>query len=819
MEKLLRGKESAEIKTLFKTSFDYTSQVVLFPVRHHSPACSYHLKKVIAAYEPEVILIEGPNNANELIEDIVSDECRTPFCIYLSFDDAKGLLGEAGGKYRAYYPFLDYSPEYNALLEGKKRSITCEFIDLAYHEKLYNQQEGKALLEEGEEGDRLFTLGDYHKKLTEKMHCRSFSELWEKLFELDGLKKTTEAFAESVFSYCYYSRSTAAESEMAFDGDLAREACMKEKIQAAKAVYQKILVVTGGIHTIALTACCSNNKKEDSSIKENKEINNSYNKMPVEMPKAYLMPYSFEESDQNLGYQAGMIFPYFYQKVWEGLVKNKKEPFEEAVLGFIIQTAAKMRKKQVLSITDEMQSFYMAKGLADLREKDTLGVFELIDSVQSAFIKGERNTHYEPILNALYHLLTGMKMGAIGKTKNVPPIVLDFLAQCKIFRIPTATSLAKETKLDVYNKREHQLKSQFFHQIQFLKTDFCTYQKGQDEHTGIGRILLRETWQYRFTPKVQAVLIDQCVYGGTVREACLYLLTKSIQKEYLTAESLSSELVKAEKMGIHELYDQLTGRLIEVLGEDMNFISVAGCFENLIIISESMKLRQSSKRNSFKQIMGITVHRLLSLLNTIMQIPKEDEDKICEKLKFLYECFMEEQSQKENEFLDEEAFLDALGLLFKDEQCNNAVVGVCGGILLKRGCLNLDEVMHQFTSYLRGSQKVKKDSAAFLKGFFKVAKDTVFVEPKLLQLIDIVIRETKEEAFLEILPDLRLAFTYFLPFETDKLAKQVARLYGVSVNEILAKKASDINVIAYGKAQDERGKEALEEWFGGQSHG
>lgn len=59
--------------------------------------------------------------------------------------------------------------------------------------------------------------------------------------------------------------------------------------------------------------------------------------------------------------------------------------------------------------------------------------------------------------------------------------------------------MKKETKLDVFNNESHREKSRFFHQMNFLETNFCNYLKGQDSNTGKGRILLRETWEYRFS--------------------------------------------------------------------------------------------------------------------------------------------------------------------------------------------------------------------------------------------------------------------------------------------------------------------------------
>ena len=54
MDRLLRGEKQPEIKEeikkideLFKKSYDLSSNFILFPVRHHSPVCSFHLEKVI----------------------------------------------------------------------------------------------------------------------------------------------------------------------------------------------------------------------------------------------------------------------------------------------------------------------------------------------------------------------------------------------------------------------------------------------------------------------------------------------------------------------------------------------------------------------------------------------------------------------------------------------------------------------------------------------------------------------------------------------------------------------------------------------------
>nr|WP_241425904.1 DUF5682 family protein [Clostridium beijerinckii] len=93
---------------------------MFFPVRHHSPACSFHLKKVIESYNPEIILIEGPAEANKVIKYIAHEETKAPVCIYYSYYDRNALIEENKEKYRCYYPFLDFFARAFSIKRRKK---------------------------------------------------------------------------------------------------------------------------------------------------------------------------------------------------------------------------------------------------------------------------------------------------------------------------------------------------------------------------------------------------------------------------------------------------------------------------------------------------------------------------------------------------------------------------------------------------------------------------------------------------------------------------------------------------------------------------
>ena len=247
MERILRSKEMAEI--------------ILLPVRHHSPACALHISRMIEHMQPGVILVEGPGNANSLVPVMVHEDTKAPFAIYYSYHDTTGIISEEKEHYRCYYPFLDYSPELAALRTGKRLGIPTAFIDLPYGDILAASLEVKGLLKSEEEinnyyDDYLLSRNDYLRQLCEKTGLRSFDEFWEKYFELNGLREDSEKWFSNLLMYCALARENTPEEVMWEDGCLAREKHMAEQIQEyakkESASGKPVLVVTGGFHTPGL---------------------------------------------------------------------------------------------------------------------------------------------------------------------------------------------------------------------------------------------------------------------------------------------------------------------------------------------------------------------------------------------------------------------------------------------------------------------------------------------------------------------------------------------------------------------------------------
>ena len=118
MEALLRGEKSSEM-----IPFSMEAPVLYYPVRHHSPACAWHLERIIEHYQPDCILVDGPENANDLIPVLTDPETKAPVALYYAYRDDGKLLDQNAQTYRCYYPFLDHSPELVALRADRKSVV------------------------------------------------------------------------------------------------------------------------------------------------------------------------------------------------------------------------------------------------------------------------------------------------------------------------------------------------------------------------------------------------------------------------------------------------------------------------------------------------------------------------------------------------------------------------------------------------------------------------------------------------------------------------------------------------------------------------
>lgn len=800
MEGLLCSQEMAKIDSLFKKSYDLKSNRLFFPVRHHSPACSFHLAKVIDEYGPDIILIEGPCDTNSTLQYIEHDESQAPLCIYYSYSDKKGLLGEKDGKYRCYYPFLDYSPELVAIRQAKTREIPTRFIDLPYPEILLNSSRGAGLQNEAPKvsynDDYLMERSRFLQGLCEKEGCRNFSELWEKLYEIDGIRLKSEDFIRNMLAFCYLSRIDYSQEMLQSEGCTAREKFMAGNIREAMRNHEKVLIVTGGFHTWGLVELLD--EEEETSLKfiEHQDAG------------TYAMAYSFEESDQLNGYASGMPYPAFYQKVWEGVCDREENPYEKAALHYIVRCGGQLRKNDTaLSTADEIEAYNMAKGLAALREKAECGVFELFDGVRVSFVKGELSVFDKAPLEVLRRLLTGKKIGKLCGHAEVPPIVKDFREKASRLKLKVNTTVEQEIVLDIYKNPRHREISKLLHIMLFLETGFCKKVKGPDFINKKNTSLVRETWKYRWSTAIESSLIEVSVYGGSLEEAAGEVVKKRLKEIGEHAGDMSLLLIDTYMMGLNDRFDEIAQYVSEAISRDGVFYSIADCTYNLCFLYSGGKLLGSSAEGGLEKLVKESYYKAVMLTPGIYNTSAEEENRVISRLKDLYHLTLQRDLG-----LNHDPFTDALANITQKVDCNSSVEGASIGILIGMGKVDRSFAIVKAEGYLYGTGEKFLESAGFLKGLFSTARDTVFYDDEFIKGIDHVIRNMQEEDFMKILPDLRLSFSFFTPNEINEIAETVSEVYSATKEGILKAEAISPEEIRLGTELDSLVVGAFKRW-------
>ena len=772
MEGILRDEKISEM-----IPFDYSEPVLFFPVRHHSPTCSYHLMNTIKEYKPDCILVEGPVNANKLIGVLTSKGTKPPVAFYYYYKDTAKYVNEDAQDYKCYYPFLSMSPEYNALRYASLNGIECSFIDLPYGEILINTAEGKGLRKKQEvssySDEHYLSESKYFKALCEKTGMRDFEEFWETYFETGALSMSTKEYVKALYTYCIITRNNTPEEEMKEDGCLVRESYMADCIRQAEKTHSRVLVVTGGFHSYGLYSlrkCLTKPQKY------------RVHKFTEKVQDVYAMPYSYEAADALGGYSSGMQNPWFYQQVWDNIEICDKPDADEiyggVLMDMLVECAKRCTKNKLLiTMSDITSAVTMYEGLAMLRGKKAAGLYDLYDGVQSSFIKGELNANSSLPLDILSQIATGSGIGELCDEAEKVPIVRDFEEKAKKYKLKIDSVNQEKIELDIFSKPLHMEISRFFYRMYFIRAPFALREKGADIINNIDRSRIREIWTYQRNVSTDSSLIDVSVNGATIEEACCSTAAGRLRTEQKCSEA-SKIYVESFLMGINTT-DGFSKNMLDIINNDGDFFSIGKgvyYFNTLCSLRKLYKVPERDEVLFLRKCFDKIIVMLPSMINV-----NDDHSSECIKVcRMLYGLVNGGVLSDKREVL-----IEAFETMTEKPDPSPSVLGAVVGLLYGSDKIYKRKIRELVSGYLSGTTEMKKQGAVFIRGLFSTARDIALVGDEFIRITDELIDDFDMIDFMEILPELRLAFSYFTPSETDSIAKKAATLYNYDFASLL----------------------------------
>jgi hypothetical protein len=750
-----QGKEVAPLTA----AVDLSQRVVYFPVRHHSPACAFHVGKLIREVRPAAVLIEGPRDATPLVPLLVHAQTRMPVAIYATYVRRSEGLPE---RHAAYYPLCEFSPEFAAIRAGLEVGAEVRFIDLTFPEKVeaHVLDDGKggpngasSRRSQSMQDERWFSHSRLLRAACVRTGARDPDDLWDHLYEVDYRERDTAEFVRNVLAYCALARRDTTPEGLAAEGSLAREQAMAAAIAGEQG---RTVVVTGGFHTVALP--------------ETRPAMPKPLKLDPEDHQVVLMRYSFEQLDRLNGYASGMPSPEYYQRMWEG----------EETARLLVEIGRKCRQKNLgISSADAIAAVSHTERLARLRGHARASREDLLDGVRSVFIKGADDAEGVPVLAVARKLLAGDRVGNVPAEAGQPPIVHDFRQTAARLRLKLDKVDESEAVLDLYRKAPHREASRLFHRLAFLEVPFAVFVRGPDFVAGENLERIQEVWSYHWSPQTESSLIERSLYGSTIEEAASGLLLErfhAVQEQGQgRSAAVGTQLVlHACRMGLHRHTQDLLARVAGLLGEDAALDSLVAAMENLLVLEVSREPLEAHHLTGLGELATTAYHRACFVIPSLVATAPAEEPAMLDALNGLFQAVR---------WLGDSPDLvrlrtDALRALAATAEGSAAMRGAAVGLLYGDGQAAEDELLQSLRGHLHSSREDGADGPNFLRGLLKTARNVLWQVPEVVSSVGEVLQEWDDDRFIKLLPLLRLALADLTPRETDQVAKRVAALLG-----------------------------------------
>ena len=755
-----------------------TDDLVVVPVRHHSPACALHVGEQIRLRRPSVVLVEGPRSFDALVPLLVHPEAQMPLAVYTWYvRKPPGARAadpvERGG---AFYPFCDYSPELVALRTAAELGIEARFVDLELAE-LAHLEVGSTTVEPVGTTRSLLDEHVYWRSrtlraLADRLGCRDDEDLWERLFEAGPT--TFEAHQAAMTAYCLLARRDESDATLAAEGTLAREAEMAWHVRRALKEREPgdgpVLVVLGGLHAVAMP----------DLVRGRKAPVRPRVRTPRTSVESALVRSTFDQLERLNGYAAGMTSPGWHQRWWTHLQAWAERPRVDATREAVQAVARDLRRRHRVHVPtpDVVAAVGHALRLAKLRDRPAPLRSDLLDALGSCLVKGEADADGIRVQRAARRVLTGDKVGVLPPGAGSPPLVADARARLKRARLKPDSTEAQVTRLDLYRRPAHRGTSRLLHGLRYLDVAFGRVDRGPDFVRGRRTELMQEQWTYRWTPDTEAGLVEASLLGGTVDEAVREKFSREVSRVASPdaphdAEGAVGLLALACVLGLHDRAEQATGVVRAGLSADESFPSVAGATAQLGLIWEAREPLEAHRLGDLASVLRDAFSRAL-YLGRDPEGSASDPQQTVQALVGLRDLLAAESGAA----LDTELFWTVVQDHVR-HPTSALLRGAATGLLWSAGRAD-DHALAVAAGGHLGGAVPPTEAVGFVSGLVATAREAVWQSPALVTALDDTVRAWDDETFVEHLPHLRLAFASMTPRETDRLAGQVAVLHGLT---------------------------------------
>jgi hypothetical protein len=708
--------------------------IELYGVRHHGPGSARSVRAALAAQQPDVVLIEGPPEADGLVELAADPEMSPPVA----------LLGYVAGEssQAAFWPFAVFSPEWQALRYALGAGIPVRFCDLPAAHQL--------AMAEGRGNPR--SRVDPVAELASAAGYDDPERWWEDVVEHVPGPGVFGALAEAI--------GILREQAEPDRRDAVREAYMRKVLRkTVKDGYQRIAVVCGAWHVPALHPL-------PAAAADDRLLRG----LPKVKAALTWVPWTYGRLSYTSGYGAGIRSPGWY----DHLFSSAGQPIER----WLAKAAAVLREDGIaVSAAHVIEAVRLADALAALRGRPLAGLEEVTESARAVLCEGS------DLLTALIQrrLVVGERLGAVPAATPMVPLQRDLHGQQRRLRLRPEAS-PRDYDLDL-RKPNDLARSHLLHRLTLLGVGWGTPREGRTRNIGT----FRETWELAWRPELDLALIEASMWGGTVAAAATQRARSLASGASGTSES--SEGWRASGISGSSALEELTTLVERCLRADLGdaLPAVLAAVRDRAALDTDVAHLMAAlpalvRAARYGDVRGTDPARL-------GEVAIEMITRICAGLPAAMASLDEAAERAMRDRVDavhsatgllaagesRERWLDTLARLLP--RCPPLISGRLTRLLLDAGRLATDEASSRMSRELSAASPAAA-AAGWAEGFLAGSGLLLVHDDRLLSLADGWLAGLSEDAFAAVLPALRRTFGGFAPPERRAIGEKAGRLDG-----------------------------------------
>jgi hypothetical protein len=744
-----------------------TSNLRILGVRHHGPGSARSVVEALAAHPPAAVLIEGPPEADEHIAAVTREGMVPPVALLIHrADDPKQAV---------FYPFAEFSPEWQALRWAVANGVPVKFMDFPWtHRFALRAAEEKtpppiagpsdpptpdtppsdatpaltppAVSTPDEDADEASDTPsdsegddairrDPLRVLAEADGYRDSERWWnDRVEERGDAAGMFGAILEAI---------TAVRTELALPEKLEerqREAWMRRVIrETQRDVLGEVAVVCGAWHAPALA--------NPPKVSADNELLKGLPKCKV---GATWVPWTFQRLCFASGYGAGIASPGWYEHLW----KHRRDP--QLTARWLTRVGRLLRGRDLDASTAQViDGVRLAEHLAAFRGRAIPGLTELNEASLAVFCHGDAS----PLRLVERELIVGDRLGAVPEGLARVPLQEDIEAAQKRLRLKPAAS---QTPLELDLREPNGLeRSRFLHRLGLLDLPW-----GRKQPAVMGKGTFRELWQLEWKPEFAIAIIDSARFGNTVELAATgAVAAKSAHAGLDVLCALLEDVLLADlPLAASALLQRISAEAAQ--GDDV--LRLCRAVPALARLARYGGVRQTDATAVVQILDGFSARLHAGLTSALGGVDDEAAAAWRQALtEYQAALTLLESARLEEWRTLLRRVLDLAGV-------HALLAGTAARLLLDAGMLAPAEAARVLGLALSRGQD-PAHGAAWIEGFLLGQGATLVHDPNLLPLLEEWVAGLTEDAFLAVLPLVRRTFATFEAPERAKIAQRLGR--------------------------------------------